>query len=245
MLLEGKVAVVTGASRGIGLAIAVGLAEAGADVVCVATRAESAGGAARAVEATGRRAMAVGVDVSDPDATDEIFEAAKELGGCHILVNNAGITRDNLLVRMKPEDWDRVMEVNLRGAFLCTKAAVRPMMKAKFGRIINISSVSGLSGNPGQANYAASKAGLIAFTKTVAREVASRGITANVVCPGFITTDMTNELSDETKQSAEAVIPLQRFGAPEDIAQAVTYLASDAAAYVTGAVLTVDGGLSL
>ncbi|MHC5019609.1 MAG: 3-oxoacyl-[acyl-carrier-protein] reductase [Planctomycetota bacterium] len=245
MSLEGKVAIVTGASRGIGLAIAEGLAEAGADVVCVATRAESAGKAAAAVEAKGRKAKAVGVDVSDPEATDAIFEAAKELGGCHILVNNAGITRDNLLVRMKPEDWDRVMEVNLRGAFLTTKAAVRPMMKAKFGRIINISSVSGLSGNAGQANYSASKAGLIAFTKTVAKEVASRGITANVVCPGFITTDMTDELSDEVKQGAQATIPLARFGAPEDIAQAVTYLASEQAGYVTGAVLTVDGGLSL
>jgi 3-oxoacyl-[acyl-carrier protein] reductase len=245
MSLEGKVAIVTGASRGIGLAIAEGLAEAGADVVCVATREESAGKAAAAVEAKGRKAKAVGVDVSDPDATGKIFDAAKELGGCHILVNNAGITRDNLLMRMKPEDWDRVMEVNLRGAFLTTKAALRPMMKAKSGRIINISSVSGLSGNAGQANYSASKAGLIAFTKTVAKEVASRGITANVVCPGFITTDMTDELSDEVKQGAQATIPLARFGAPEDIAQAVTYLASEQAGYVTGAVLTVDGGLSL
>jgi 3-oxoacyl-[acyl-carrier protein] reductase len=245
MSLEGKVAIVTGASRGIGLAIAEGLAEAGADVVCVATREASAGIAAKAVEAKGRKAKAVGIDVSDPEATDQIFAAAKELGGCHILVNNAGITRDNLLVRMKPEDWDRVMEVNLRGAFLTTKGAVRPMMKAKFGRIINISSVSGLSGNAGQANYSASKAGLIAFTKTVAKEVASRGITANVVCPGFITTDMTDELSDEVKAGAQATIPLARFGAPQDIAQAVTYLASDAAGYVTGAVLTVDGGLSL
>jgi 3-oxoacyl-[acyl-carrier protein] reductase len=246
MSLAGKVAMVTGASRGIGRAIAEALAKAGADVCCVARSAEGAEAAAVACRAHGRKAHAVAADVSAPDDVERAFtEATEKLGPPAIVVNNAGITADNLLLRIKPEDWDQVMAVNLRGTFLCTKAAVRPMMKARAGRIINISSVVGLSGNPGQANYAASKAGIIAFSKTVAREVASRGITVNVVCPGFISTDMTAAMTDEAKQQVAASIPLGRLGTPDDVAEAVVFLAGDEAAYVTGAVLVVDGGLSL
>ena len=246
MTLEGKVAVVTGASRGIGRAIAEGLAAAGADVCCVARGADGAEAAAAACRDRGRKAHAVAADVSEPDDVDRVFaEARAELGGCDIVVNNAGITADNLLLRIKPEEWDRVMAVNLRGTFLCTKAAMRPMMKARAGRIINISSVVGLNGNPGQANYAASKAGIIAFSKTVAREVASRGITVNVICPGFIVTDMTDAIGDDAKAQMAASIPLGRLGEPADVAEAALFLASDASAYVTGAVLVVDGGISL
>lgn len=246
MSLAGKVAIVTGASRGIGRGIAVALAEAGADVVTVATKADGAEAAAAEVRAKGRKAHPVAADVSEAAGADAIVAAAVEkLGRCDIVVNNAGITADGLLLRMKDADWDRVMAVNLRGTFLVTRAALRPMLKARAGRIINISSVVGLHGNAGQANYAASKAGIIGFTKTVAREVASRGITANVVCPGYIGTDMTAAISEEARAAIAASIPLGRFGTPADIAQAVTFLASDAAGYVTGAVLQVDGGMSI
>ena len=246
MTLAGKVAIVTGASRGIGRGIAIALAEAGADVVTAATKADGAEAAAADVRARGRRAQPVAADVADAAGADAIVAAAVEkLGRCDIVVNNAGITADGLLLRMKEADWDRVMAVNLRGTFLVTRAALRPMLKARAGRIINISSVVGLHGNAGQANYAASKAGIIGFTKTVAREVASRGITANVICPGYIGTDMTAAISEEARTAIAASIPLGRFGTPADIAQAVTFLAGDAAGYVTGAVLQVDGGMSI
>ena len=237
---------VTGASRGIGRGIAEALAQAGADVCCVARGADGAVSAAAACRDRGRQAHAVAADVSAPADVERVFaECDAKLGPPAIVVNNAGITADNLLLRMKPEDWDQVMAVNLRGTFLCTKAALRPMMKARTGRVINVSSVVGLSGNPGQANYAASKAGIIAFSKTVAREVASRGITVNVVCPGFITTDMTAAMTDEARQQVTASIPLGRLGTPADIAEAAVFLAGDEAGYITGAVLVVDGGLSL
>ncbi|MCI0341161.1 MAG: 3-oxoacyl-[acyl-carrier-protein] reductase [Planctomycetales bacterium] len=246
MDLPGKVALVTGASRGIGRAIAVALAEGGADVACVSTKLEGAEAAAADVRAKGRKAAALAADVSKPeDAQRIVDETLAKLGRLDVVVNNAGVTADQLLLRMTEEDWDKVMAVNLRGVFLVTKAALRPMLKARAGRIVNISSVVGIRGNPGQANYAAAKAGVIAFTKTVAREVASRGITANVVAPGFVQTDMTKAMSPDATKAAAAAIPLGRFGEPRDIAQAVRFLASDAASYVTGAVLVVDGGLAL
>ncbi len=246
MDLTGKVALVTGASRGIGRAIAVALAEGGADVACVSTKPDGAEAAAADVRAKGRKALAVAADVSKPeDAQRIVDETVAKLGRLDVVVNNAGVTADQLLLRMTEEDWDKVMAVNLRAVFLVTKAALRPMIKARTGRVVNISSVVGIRGNPGQANYAAAKAGVIAFTKTVAREVASRGITANVVAPGFVQTDMTAKMTPEATAAVKAQVPLGRFGDPRDIAHAVRFLASDAASYVTGAVLVVDGGLAL
>ncbi len=242
-----RVALVTGGSRGIGRAVALELATRGNRVAINYAGNDAA--AAKVVEeitSTGREAMAIKADVGDVDEVNRLFsEVTAQLGPVEVLVNNAGITRDGLVLRMDPADWDRVMVTNLRSVFLCSKAALRPMVRSKWGRIINVSSVAGLGGNAGQANYAASKAGIIGFTKSVAKEVGSRGITVNAVAPGFIDTDMTNDLSDDVRTAASASIAVGRFGLPREVASTVGYLASDEAAYVTGQVLVVDGGMAL
>ncbi|MGO4110949.1 3-oxoacyl-[acyl-carrier-protein] reductase [Paenibacillus sp. YAF4_2] len=243
--LEGKKALVTGASRGIGRAIALALAEAGADVAINYSGSEAAAAeTALAVEALGRRAIVLKANVGKTDEFDAMVkEVVDQFGSIDILVNNAGITRDNLIMRMKEEEFDQVIETNLKGVFNGIKAATRPMMKQRSGRIINISSVVGVLGNPGQANYVAAKAGVIGLTKSSARELASRGITVNCIAPGFIQTDMTDKLSSEMKDSLSAQIPLARLGSAEDIAAAVRFLASDAASYMTGQTVHIDGGM--
>ncbi|TRY25477.1 3-oxoacyl-[acyl-carrier-protein] reductase [Brevibacillus sp. LEMMJ03] len=244
-MLAGKTALVTGASRGIGRAIALRLAEAGANVVV-----NYAGGEAAAAETVakvkelGREAIMIRANVANAEEVNEMFkEALERFGTIDILVNNAGITRDNLLMRMKEEEWDEVIATNLKGVFNCLKAATRPMMKQRSGKIINITSVVGVLGNPGQANYVAAKAGVIGLTKTAARELASRGITVNAVAPGFIDTDMTATLPEDVKASMLGQIPLGRLGQADDIAGVVLFLASDAANYMTGQTLHVDGGM--
>ena len=242
--LAHQIAVVTGAGRGIGRAIALKFAQEGADVVVVSRTPENSEKVAAEIRALGRRAWAFAVDVADAAAVSAAAEKIlAEAGKVDILVNNAGVTRDGLLMRMSDADWDTVLDTNLKGAFLVTKAFSRAMLKARSGRIINISSVIGLIGNPGQSNYAASKAGLIGFTQSCAREFAGRGITVNAIAPGFIQTDMTSELKEEMKAALLKQIPLGCFGEAEDIAVAALYLASPAARYVTGQVLTVDGGM--
>jgi len=242
--LAGQVALVTGAGRGIGRAIALKFASAGADVVCVSRTQENSEKAAAEARALGRRAWALAVDVADAAAVAAAAETAlKEAGKVDILVNNAGVTRDGLLMRMSEADWDAVINTNLKCAFNFTKALTRSFLKQRSGRIINVASVIGLIGNAGQANYAASKAGLIGFTKSVAKELASRGITANVLAPGFIATDMTAVLKDEMKAEILKQIPLGTLGEPEDIANAALFLASAEARYITGQVLAVDGGM--
>lgn len=243
--LTGKTALVTGASRGIGRAIAIALAEAGADVAVNYAGSEAAAlDTVRAIEALGRKSIAVRANVGKSAEFDAMVAGVLEtLGKLDILVNNAGITRDNLIMRMKEEEFDEVIETNLKGAFNGIKAVTRSMMKQRSGRIINISSVVGALGNAGQANYVASKAGVIGLTKSAARELASRGITVNAVAPGFIGTDMTDKLPAEMREKLEKDIPLGRIGRPEEIASAVLYLASDAASYMTGQTLHVDGGM--
>ncbi|MEM1060224.1 MAG: 3-oxoacyl-[acyl-carrier-protein] reductase [Verrucomicrobiota bacterium] len=242
--LEAKKAIVTGASRGLGRGIALRLAKEGADVACVARTAENAQGTVDEIKAMGRNAFAYGVDVADEAAvTAAVAGIAGDLGGVDILVNNAGINRDGLLARMSTEDWDAVVDTNLKGAFLWSKPVTRIMAKQRSGRIINMSSVIGLMGNAGQANYAASKAGLIGFTKSLAREFASRGITVNVICPGFIETDMTAALNEKQREDILSSVPLGRMGQVEDVAGLVAYLAGPDASYMTAQVLTVDGGM--
>ncbi|HYL40420.1 MAG TPA: 3-oxoacyl-[acyl-carrier-protein] reductase [Candidatus Binatus sp.] len=243
--LSGKSAVVTGGSRGIGRAIVQRLAQQGADVAfSYVSNHAAASDTAAAVEALGRRALAVQADVSRPDSAEALVKAALEaFGRIDILVNNAGITRDDLIMRMKLEDWRDVLETNLFGAFYCIKAVTRPMLKARAGRIVNITSVSGQAGQTGQANYSSAKAGLIGLTKATARELASRGITCNAVAPGFVLTELTKDLAQEWQDRITEQTPLGRFGTPEEIANAVAFLASDEAAYITGQVLGVDGGL--
>ncbi|HEU5011144.1 MAG TPA: 3-oxoacyl-[acyl-carrier-protein] reductase [Roseiflexaceae bacterium] len=243
--LQGKVALVTGASRGIGRAIATSLAESGATVIVnYKSNAAAADEVVQAIGAAGGTARAMQADVSDPAQIEQLFkQIVAEHGRIDILVNNAGITRDTLLLRMKEEDFDAVIDTNLRGVFLCTKAALRPMTKARGGRIINITSVVGLMGNAGQSNYAAAKAGLLGFTKSVAREMASRNITVNAVAPGYIETELTGVLGEDVRAAILENVPLGRLGQPQDVANMVCFLASDAAAYITGQTITVDGGM--
>src|SRR5437764_8589769 len=242
--LANQVAVITGAGRGIGRAIALKFADAGADVVCVSRTVENSEKVAAEVRALGRKAWAYAVDVSDAAAVSAAAEKIlADCGKVDILVNNAGVTRDGLLMRMSDADWDAVLNTNLKGAFLFTKAFTRGFVKQRSGRIINVASIIGLIGNAGQANYAASKAGLLGFTKSVARELASRGITVNALAPGFIETDMTAGLTEEMRGSILKQIPLGSLGQPEDIASAALFLAGPASRYITGQVLTVDGGM--
>ncbi len=244
MSLEGKVAVVTGAGRGIGLAIAETLAADGAQLAVVSRTESNSQAAAEKISATGATARAYAVDVADFRAVQDLGEQIlQDFGRVDILVNNAGVTRDTLAMRMSEEDWDTVISTNLKGAFNVSQAFLRSLLKQRSGKIINISSVIGLIGNAGQANYAASKAGLFGLTKSLAKECASRGITVNAVAPGFIITDMTGVLADEIKEGVLKQIPLGRLGAVEDIAAAVEFLAGDKSNYITGQVLTVDGGM--
>jgi 3-oxoacyl-[acyl-carrier protein] reductase len=242
IFLAGEIALVTGASRGIGAAIADSLAAAGARVIGTATSAAGAEAIAQRLAAHGGQGRVL--DVTDGGAVEALIESIiKECGALSILVNNAGITRDQLLMRMRDEDWQVILDTNLSSVYRTSKAVLRSMMKARRGRIISIASVVGVTGNPGQANYAAAKAGIIAFSKSLAREIGSRGITVNVVAPGFIDTDMTRALGAEQRKMLEATIALGRLGRPEDIAQAVLFLASPAAAYITGETLHVNGGM--
>ena len=244
MSLENLTAVVTGAGRGIGRAIALRLAQDGANIVCVSRTESNSQKVADEVTALDRKSWAVAVDVGDTEAVEvAVAKILEDTGGVNILINNAGVTRDGLLMRMSEEDWDTVLDTNLKGALTLTKALARSMRKAENARIINISSVVGLMGNAGQANYAASKAGLIGFTKSCAKEFAKSGITVNAIAPGFIATDMTDELSDKVKEAIKANIPVGELGEVGDIAEAAAYLAGPGARYVTGQVLTVDGGM--
>ena len=247
MDFTGKTAVVTGGSRGIGRAVCLELAKGGANVVlCYAGNEAAAAETVSACEALGAKALAVKCDVADGEQVKALMdEAVKAFGRIDILVNNAGITRDGLLMMMKEADFDAVISANLRGTFLCMKAVARTMMKQRYGRIVNLSSVVGLRGNAGQVNYAASKAGVIGMTKSLAKELASRGVTVNAVAPGFIDTDMTAAMPEAAKTATLATIPMGRLGAPEDVARAVAFLASDEAAYITGQVLAVDGGMAM
>ncbi|MHB8170003.1 MAG: 3-oxoacyl-[acyl-carrier-protein] reductase [Thermincolia bacterium] len=245
MVLKDRVAIITGASRGIGRAVALELAKEGAKVVInYAGNAQKAQEVVDAIRGFGGVALAIQADVSSHQEVESMIdETVKHFGQVDILVNNAGITRDNLLMRMKEEDWDAIMATNLKGVFNCTKAVIRGMMKHRWGRVINITSVIGLIGNAGQANYAAAKAGIIGFTKSIAKELGSRNINVNAIAPGFIDTDMTAVLGDELKNSLLEQIPLSRLGSPEDVANLVVFLASDAASYITGQTINVDGGL--
>jgi len=241
---DGRIALVTGASRGIGEAIAKRLASEGATVLAAARTADALARVVSEIEGAGGRASALALDLADPGAIEAaVKNALAAHGEIHVLVNNAGVTEDNLILRMSREAWDRVLATNLTGVFLLTQAVVKGMVRKRYGRIVNVTSVVGLMGNAGQVNYAASKAGLVGLTKSVARELASRNITCNAVAPGFIATAMTDKMTDEAKSKMTGQIPLERLGAPGDVAAAVAYLASEDAAYVTGTVVNVSGGL--
>ncbi|MFD2638241.1 3-oxoacyl-[acyl-carrier-protein] reductase [Piscibacillus salipiscarius] len=244
-MLDGKVALVTGASRGIGKAIALELASKGANVVVnYAGSQERAEAVAQEIKQLGQEAVAVQANVASPDEVKQLVKTTTdEFGSIDILVNNAGITRDNLLMRMKEDEFDDVIDTNLKGVFNCVKAVTRPMMKQRGGKIVNVASVVGVTGNPGQTNYVAAKAGVIGMTKSVAKELAARNINVNAVAPGFITTDMTDALSDEAKQGMHDMIPLNRLGEPEDVARVVRFLASEDSDYITGQTIHVDGGM--
>lgn len=247
MTLKGKIALVTGGTRGIGREIALGLAYEGANIAITYTsNEEKALAVVEEIKATGVNAIAVKSNVVDNDQVlNMVKEVEGQLGTIDILVNNAGITKDNLIIRMSEEDWDSVLDVNLKGVFLCTKAVTRAMMKKRYGKIINISSVVGVGGNAGQGNYSASKAGVIGFTKSMAKELASRGIRVNAIAPGFIQTDMTDVLKEEVKEVMISNIPLNSFGQPKDIANLVVFLASEKSDYITGQVIKVDGGMAI
>ena len=247
MNLVGKVALVTGGSRGIGRAIAVRLAKEGVDIALCARNTKTAESVALEVEALGRKCLVLRADVSDSEQANTLIETVlNDLGSLYVLVNNAGITRDNLLLRMKDDEWDSVIETNLKGAFNCSRAAARTLIKARSGRIINISSVVGIQGNAGQVNYASSKAGMIGLTKSLARELASRSVTVNAVAPGLVPdTGMTDELTTEVMESMLSKVPLGRPGKPEDVANTVAFLASSEADYITGQVISVDGGMAM
>ncbi|MCX5705738.1 MAG: 3-oxoacyl-[acyl-carrier-protein] reductase [Candidatus Omnitrophica bacterium] len=244
MQLKDKVALVTGGARGIGKAIAMTLARAGADIVIADVNLEEAQKTAGEIEGLGRKSMAISVDVTDytkvEEAVNKILDKFTKLD---ILINNAGITKDNLLLRMGQQEWDAVLNVNLKGSFNCLKAVSRPMVKQRSGKIVNIASIIGIIGNPGQANYSASKAGLIALTKTAAKELASRNINVNAIAPGFIQTDMTAKLSVQLQQKMKEAIPLDKFGTPDDVAAACLFLASEDSGYITGQTIVVDGGM--
>lgn len=242
--LSGRTALVTGAARGIGRTIALTLAGCGARLACVDVNLDTLNATVKDIRAMGAEGEAFQCDVTDSgQVNDTVAAATKRFGGIDILVNNAGITRDGLLMRMKDDQWDAVINVNLRGTFLFTRATARPLAKSKYGRIINIASVSGMMGNPGQVNYSASKAGVIGLTRTVSKELASRNVTVNAVAPGFIATEMATALGDEVLEEIKQRTPLGRLGEPQDVADAVLFLASDAACFITGTVITVDGGL--
>jgi 3-oxoacyl-[acyl-carrier protein] reductase len=245
--MTGRVALVTGASRGIGRAIALELGSKGYKVAVNYQRsADAADEVCAKIRGLGGTALPIRADVSAREEAVSLVETVeRELGAVEVLVNNAGVTRDNLLMRMKESEWDDVIKTNLNSVFYCTQAVIRGMMKARFGRIVAVSSVTGLVGNVGQVNYAAAKAGILGFVKSVAREAASRGVTANVVAPGYIETDMTNVLSEEIKRGILSAIPVGRYGSPEDVARVAAFLASDEAAYVTGQVVAVDGGMTM
>ena len=244
MELSGKVALVTGAAQGIGKAIALLLARNEADVVVSDINLEKAQETANEIQGMGRRSVAIKVNVADLKDVERMVEAiVEQFGRIDILVNNAGITRDRLILRMTEEDWDAVLDVNLKGTFNCTKAVIRHMSKQKSGKIVSIASVSGEMGNPGQANYAASKAGVIGFTKTIAREFAGRGINVNAIAPGYIQTPMTDAVPEKAKEELKRMIPMERLGKPEDVAQAVLFLVSENSSYITGQVLNVNGGI--
>ena len=243
-MLEGKTAIVTGAARGIGAAIATRLANEGADIALCDLQADWLSETAEAVKAAGRKVVCYSVDVSDSEGVNEVVGAVvAEFGGVDVLINNAGITRDGLMMRMSEEDWDAVLNVNLKGTFLFTRAVSRPMMKKRTGAIVNIASIIGLIGNAGQCNYAASKAGVIALTKSAAKELASRNIRVNAVAPGFIQSKMTDALSEAVRDQMMGKIPMKKFGTPEDVADVVMFLAGNSAGYMTGQVLTVSGGM--
>jgi len=245
MLLKGKVALVTGAGRGIGRIISLALAGEGAMVIVNDYIEENAKSVAEEIKAAGGEAESIQCNVANFEETSNMIKAILKKNPVDILINNAGITRDNLLVRMKESDWDEVLSVNLKSMFNCTQAVAKSMMKQRYGRIVNIASIVGLIGNEGQANYAASKSGIIGFSKTVARELATRGVTVNVIAPGFIQTAMTEKLSDEAREKLFASIPMKRLGTPEDIAPLVVFLCSDKAGYITGQVINVDGGIAM
>jgi 3-oxoacyl-[acyl-carrier protein] reductase len=243
--MEGRVAIITGGARGIGRAISERLASLGSDIVVADLRTEMAELTAKEIaEASGRKTLAVSVNVADfNSAKDMVSKTLETFSHIDILVNNAGITRDTLILRMEENDWDTVLDVNLKGVFNCSKAVIRQMMKQHYGRIVNISSVSGQAGQVGQVNYSASKAGVIGFTKALAREVASRQITVNAIAPGFVPTALTNDLADDLKEAILKMTPLGRMGQPEEVANAVAFLASQEASYITGQILAVDGGM--